>query len=525
MSRFTLSWRFSIAVGAALSTGMLVALLLIVQLHTTSASYDAVLGQREVQHQDRARVMQVAFKIQVQEWKDLLLRGHNPDNFKKYEKSFKDEERKVQELGNGLLSEVGDPDARALLQDFLAAHVRMGESYRAAITAFAKTNGADFGAADALVKGQDRAPTEQIDKLAARLQQVVKDRQAAESAKVNSAIWRSLLIATLVFLLVIAGVIYIVRATRAELIAVTQSLTDAATGTAAGASQVATSAQALSQGASEQAASLEETSASMEEMASMTRRNAESSQSAAGLMATADTRANHSHRALADMVSAMQAIEESSLRVARIIKTIDEIAFQTNLLALNAAVEAARAGTAGMGFAVVADEVRSLAQRSAQAAKDTAALIDESITRTAEGAKRVDQVAESIGAITESLSSVKGLIEEVSAASQQQSTGIDQVSQAIAQMEKVTQTTAASAEEGAAASEELSAQAEEAMSAVHRLERIVGIERDRAGAPRSTTRTPRGSARPSSPAMGPAPLRDATPEDILPLGTGTYGRF
>src|SRR5262245_8819974 len=111
MSRFTLSWRFSIGVGAALFTGLMVAALLLLQRHSTSSSYDSLLGEREVQQQDRARVMQVAFKTQVQEWKNLLLRGHKYDDFQKYEKSFAAEQDKVQQLGKGLLNEVADAPA------------------------------------------------------------------------------------------------------------------------------------------------------------------------------------------------------------------------------------------------------------------------------------------------------------------------------------------------------------------------------------------------------------------------------
>ena len=233
---------------------------------------------------------------------------------------------------------------------------------------------------------------------------------------------------------------------------------------------VATSSQSLSQGASEQAASLEEASASMEEMSSMTRSNAENATQATKLVTDVASQVTASNAALNEMVTSMAAIKESSNKVAKIIKTIDEIAFQTNILALNAAVEAARAGEAGMGFAVVADEVRNLAQRSAQAARDTAALIEESISRSQDGAGKVEQVATAIDAITKSVAQVKGIVEEVREASLQQTQGIDQVSQTIAQMERVTQTTAATAEESAAASEELNAQAESSIAVVSKLD-------------------------------------------------------
>jgi methyl-accepting chemotaxis protein len=290
---------------------------------------------------------------------------------------------------------------------------------------------------------------------------------------------------------------------------------------------VSTSAQSLSQGATTQAASLEETSASMEEMASMTRQNAENSQKAAALMTDVDAQVRASNETLAEMVTSMGAIQESSQQVGRIIKTIDEIAFQTNILALNAAVEAARAGEAGMGFAVVADEVRSLAQRSAQAARDTATLIEASIVKTQDGSARVEQVAHAINTITKSVGQVKGLVEEVSLASRQQSQGIDQVAQAVAQMEKVTQTTAATSEESAAASEELSAQAETAMDIVRQLEALVGAR----GEATSQRRQPGALMRPRTASHGrPEPrARQSMPlnaEELLPLeDTGTYGKF
>lgn len=318
------------------------------------------------------------------------------------------------------------------------------------------------------------------------------------------------------------------RSIAAPLMAGMRALRSGADEVASASMQLANSSQSLSQASIGQAASLEETSASMEEMASMTRRNAENSQQAARLMLEADRRIEGSHRSLADLTSSMASIRESSNKVAKIIKTIDEIAFQTNILALNAAVEAARAGEAGMGFAVVADEVRSLAQRSAQAAKDTETLIEESIANSQEGAAKVEQVAESIAAVTSSVGAVKGLIEQVSEASHQQSQGIDQVAQGIAQMEKVTQSTAASAEESAAASEQLSAQAETTMAEVTRLEALVAGERTVAAPP------PRPALRTNAPATvlrrtfasAPKPGPSRAAEQEIPMeGTGTYGRF
>jgi hypothetical protein len=286
---------------------------------------------------------------------------------------------------------------------------------------------------------------------------------------------------------------------------------------------VATSSQSLSQGAAEQAASLEEASASMEEMSSMTRRNAENATQATLLVTEVAGQVTASNQALAEMVSSMDAIKESSNKVAKIIKTIDEIAFQTNILALNAAVEAARAGEAGMGFAVVADEVRNLAQRSAQAARDTAVLIEESIARSQEGAGKVGQVASAIDAITKSVVQVKGMVEEVREASLQQTQGIDQVSQTITQMEKVTQTTAATAEESAAASEELNAQAESSIAVVSKLDgwRVSAAPTARDRADRSGGRAGRGSK--SSPRAGRlAAARTALPraEEQFPLSDG-----
>ena len=240
------------------------------------------------------------------------------------------------------------------------------------------------------------------------------------------------------------------------------------------AEQISSSSQSISQAASEQAASLEETSASAEEIQSMTARNADHARTATVCTKEANRIVQTANLALQQMMASMNEISTSSGRISKIIKVIDDIAFQTNILALNAAVEAARAGEAGMGFAVVAEEVRNLAQRSAQAAKDTTHLIEESIARAAEGKQKLDEVAVSITGVTNAATKVQSLIEEVHAGSEQQARGIEQIARAVSRMEQVTQQLAATAEESAASGLELTGHARSVDEIVSDLRRLFG---------------------------------------------------
>jgi methyl-accepting chemotaxis protein len=323
-----------------------------------------------------------------------------------------------------------------------------------------------------------RRYTDKADELATNIQGVVSARFAEDresAAKVYNLMRGVLVLVVLVVVTVGAVLGYIVRRINGTLKESTSKLRHGSEQVLAAAARVAMSAQNLSRGVSQAAASLEETSASTEEMSSMTKENAGHSQEAAGLMREAETAVSGANHTLSEMDTAMADIKESSRKVSNIIKTIDEIAFQTNILALNAAVEAARAGEAGMGFAVVADEVRNLAQRSAQAARDTTILIEESIARSERGAAGVEKVGDSIRAITDSVTRVKMLIDQVSEASRQQAQGFHQVSQALGQIEQTTQANASNAEESAAAGEELNAQAKAALATVDQLEAMVGL--------------------------------------------------
>ncbi|MBF0378981.1 MAG: MCP four helix bundle domain-containing protein [Desulfamplus sp.] len=224
--------------------------------------------------------------------------------------------------------------------------------------------------------------------------------------------------------------------------------------------QVSSASQSLAEGSSQQAASIEETSSSLEEMSSMTKQNSENASQADLLMKEANTVVAKANQSMNQLTSSMEDISKASDETSKIIKTIDEIAFQTNLLALNAAVEAARAGEAGAGFAVVAEEVRNLAMRSAEAAKNTANLIEGTVTKVRDGSTLVKKTSEAFTQVAASSAKVGELVGEIAAASREQSSGIEQVNIAVSEMDKVIQQNAANAEESASASEEMNAQAE-----------------------------------------------------------------
>ena len=299
---------------------------------------------------------------------------------------------------------------------------------------------------------------------------------SAASASKSSRATAATVTLTLLALGVGVAVFWVVRQANASLKTLSAKIAESAAHVANASKQVSAASQSLAQGASEQAASLEETSASTEEIVSITRRNAEHASEVAALMQKTGEDSSESNRALDRMVEQMKQIDGSSHKIARIIKVIDEIAFQTNILALNAAVEAARAGEAGLGFAVVADEVRNLAQRCAQAARDTAALIEESIATAGDGDAKLNQMAGAVRSVTESAVRVKALIDQVNLGSQEQTRGMEQISRAILQMEQVTQKTAAGAEQSASAGAELDGHASMLHDLVREMHLMVGTE-------------------------------------------------
>ncbi len=315
----------------------------------------------------------------------------------------------------------------------------------------------------------------------ALVDQLLGSNQQLASAAVQRANRQSAILKTASLGVGVAGLLagvllgtFITRSINRNLKRIVSQLNEGSVQLQGAAGQVSDASQQLAEGASEQAASLEESSGALQEMSAAGRVNAEQARSADALAGEARQAAVEGDRSMSQLQAAMAGINESSTQVSRIIKVIEEIAFQTNLLALNAAVEAARAGEHGKGFAVVADEVRNLAQRAAQAAKETTGLIEGSVDSARRGSESAGQVGQALTAIMDQTTRVSDLIKNMAKGSEEQADGVNQLNTAVSQIDQVTQRNASEAEECAAASEELLAQAGALSEIVGHLVAMVG---------------------------------------------------
>jgi methyl-accepting chemotaxis protein len=480
---------------------------------------------------DLSRRAQIEFKIQVQEWKNILIRGQEPELFEKHSKAFAERSAKVKELLVDLAGPariLGLPPT--LADKAIAEHEELDKRYYEALKSYKTSDMASAHQVDRMIRGIDRAATDHIDDVV-KVVQGRGDELQAESAK-SAAAEKKLLIAGLIALALlsaavsaITGTITILAITRrlqrattfartiaagdltaqveigrddelgqllgsmremnGSLASIVDRVRQSAELVSTASTQIAVGNTDLSSRTEEQASSLEETAASIEEMTATVNQNAQNAGSANEVASSAAQVAQRGGEAVDQVVKMMESIQASSRKISDIIGVIDSIAFQTNILALNAAVEAARAGEQGRGFAVVAGEVRSLAQRSAEAAKEIKTLITDSVERVDTGAKLAGGAGETMVEVVASVNRVSQIIGEIAGATKEQSSGIAQVNQAVADLDKATQQNASLVEESTAASEQLKELAREMADAVS-----VFRLSSRASAPPGTSRAP-----------------------------------
>lgn len=473
----------------------------IAQLNGASQTFSRVINV-DVDHERQTLKLLTVFKVQVQEWKNTLLRGKDPAALEKHWAAFRAEEEKVQSSAKALHDALPAGEARDLIGRFIEAHGAMGAAYRKGYDAF---QGAGFDArvGDAAVKGVDRSAVEVLDQAAARISKDAADAMDAAEATRSRAIALSL--SLLVVASLLAGVTAVLfsraiarriggepdaacavahqiaegnlkvavpvregdqHSLMAEMGAMRDGLVRMVDEVRRGVDAIATASTQIAQGNTElssrtelQASSLEQTAASMEQMASTVHSSSDSARLASQLATSTAEIAVRGGDAVSQAVSTMSEIQQSSRRISEIIGVIDGIAFQTNILALNAAVEAARAGEQGRGFAVVASEVRALAQRSASAAREIKTLIGESVAKVDTGNTVVTQAGATIGEVVSQVRRVADLIAEVTSSTVEQTQGIEQVNQAVGELDQATQQNAALVEQTAAATGSLRQQA------------------------------------------------------------------
>jgi len=462
---------------------------------------------------DLARTAQVTFKIQIQEWKNLLLRGGKAESFDKYSQAFHTEGQATQARLNELkavLTRLGMDTAK--VSDAQAALETLNQSYTQALAHYKQADADQSAhAVDALVKGQDRPPTQKIDEIVKGIVAAAAQSRAASLAQAQAHMGRAMasmlavLVASLAFGLGAAWLIWrsitgplhqlvdmasevaagrlsakVHNDQRDELGQLTRamgsmsdSLHKVVTQVRASAEQVLQASGEIAQGNMDlsnrtelQSSHLQQAASAIEHLSGGVRQSAEHATHAETLASQASTVAERGGSVVKQVVQTMSDIDISSRKISEIIGVIDGIAFQTNILALNAAVEAARAGEQGRGFAVVASEVRALAQRSANAAREIKVLINDSVACVQRGSGLVGDAGQTMASVVQAVQQVREVVSEITVAVQEQAGGIGQVSQSIGRIDMTMQQNAALVEQAAAASSSLREQAQALQGAV-----------------------------------------------------------
>ncbi|MEP7069020.1 MAG: methyl-accepting chemotaxis protein [Usitatibacter sp.] len=527
MKTSSLQFKVLALVAGAMAISLAVSILSLTRVYGSIQELDRI-SREDFQSQAALLQALATFKSQVQEWKNVLLRGHEPAALDKYWNQFLKQENDTLSTVREARAGLRDPAILAKLEEFAAAHKTVGERYRAGLEAF-KQSKFDPHAGDKAVEGIDRAPGKMLED-AQRLAVEAGAKATARAVDSAETGYRAAIVGTVGVMLAALVMLWLFmrktvldpireasrfaeRIEQGDLTAeidsrskdeigqligslskmkhslgqVVRQVRTSAEAVVTASSQVAAGTTDLSQRTEEQASSLEETAASMEELSSTVKQNADNAREADALARTASKRAEQGGAEVVNVVTTMGDISQSAKRISDIISVIDSIAFQTNILALNAAVEAARAGEQGRGFAVVAAEVRSLAQRTAQAAKEIKDLIGQSVGQVDAGTQLVEQAGDTIQALVIDVKRVSGLMESIAEASAEQSRGVQQVNKTVTEMDKVVQQNASAVQQSAAAAEGMRQQAEALVRAVSTF-RLAAEERTAAPAPAARKR-------------------------------------
>ena len=505
MKTSSLQFKVLLIVAGAMAVSLAVSIASLSRVYGSIQELDRI--SRE-DFQSQAAILQatVSFKSQVQEWKNVLLRASDAAQLDKYWTAFLKQEKETMSTVREARAGIREPAILSRLEDFMTSHKVAGERYRKGLEMLKQTK--DALATDQSVTGIDRVPMQTLEDAHRLSVDAGAKATAVAVSNAESGYRLSIFGTVLVMLGALVALWVFVRRTvlvpirdasrfaerieqgdltaeirskskdeigqlidslsrmkdaLGEVVAKVRTSAEAVV-TASG--QVAAGTTDLSQRTEEQASSLEETAASMEELASTVRQNADNAKQADELARTASKRASQGGVEVVKVVTTMGDISQGARRIADIISVIDSIAFQTNILALNAAVEAARAGEQGRGFAVVASEVRSLAQRTAQAAREIKELIGHSVEQVAAGTELVEQAGDTIQALVIDVQRVSALMESIAEASAEQSRGVQQVNKTVTEMDKVVQQNAAAVQQSSAAAEGMREQAETLVQAV-----------------------------------------------------------
>ena len=500
----SLQFKVLFLVAGAMVTAAAVSVGALTQVYASIRDLDRISREDFTTQQTLALAMS-DFKTQVQDWKNVLIRGKDAGEQQKQWAAFEKAERETVDRLKEARSGTPHDKVRAKIEEALAGHKAAGEVYRKAYEAY---KGGGMEAGDNVARGVDRKVSAAMEEAERAAQDMGAQATSVAVKSADRAYYVAIagtvaaMLASLVLLYffirraVLAPISTAVRFSerlaegdltadirsgakdetghllrmmgkmKDSLANVVSQVRSSADSVVTASGQVSAGTTDLSQRTEEQASSLEETAASMEELASTVKQNADNAREANELARSASKRAEQGGAEVVRVVSTMTEISDSAKKITDIVSVIDSIAFQTNILALNAAVEAARAGEQGRGFAVVASEVRSLAQRSAQAAKEIKDLIGNSVQKVATGTELVEQAGDTIQALVIDVKRVSDLMASIAEASAEQARGVQQVNKTVTEMDKVVQQNASAVQQSAAAAEGMRQQAESLVRAV-----------------------------------------------------------